>query len=130
MKGDKSLDGKDIIVTEAVVVFTDTKFINEALTPLWVPLQQDNEYLLLLKKVPFDTHRVLNNFQISQYYPVTSSAFGCYRLSEKNQTEPMDKGKIYRMDSLKGLDIFTYDPMTLNTYNQYKIEIFNKVGIR
>lgn len=130
LKGDKGLENKDIIVTEAVVIFTNTKFINEALTPLWIPLQQNNEYLLLLKKISFDPHRVLNDFQKMQYYPVTQSAFGCYRLSGKNQTETMNNKESYTVNSLKGFEIFAYDRKTLDAYHQYKAQILSRFSIR
>lgn len=127
-KGDKTLVGKEICVIEPVSTFTKTKFVNGAGRFL-IPLQKGENYLLLLKHKKFDPRRTLDDFQQSQYYPVTQGAFGCYRLFAKNQTELMDSNKTYTINSLKGFDIFTGDRKTLNTYYKYKSRIFQCLGI-
>jgi hypothetical protein len=127
-KGDQSLKGKEIIVTESLYVKTETKFINETLMPMWIPLQKDSEYLLLLKKVPFHSQRTLNDFQRSQYYPVTNSPAGCYRVSNSRQTKIMDPDKVYTIKNLQGMDLFAVNRQVLNTYYQYKEQVFKMVG--
>lgn len=121
-KGEKALAGKEICVIEPEVIFTKTRYVNAGGSFL-IPLQPGENYLLLLKHKQFDPQRKLDDFQKSQYYPVTQGAFGCYRLSAEDQTEPMDDKKTYTINSLKGFDIFTNDRKTLDTYNQYKAYI-------
>ncbi len=128
-KGDKTLAGKEICVIEPVSTFTKTKFVNGAGRFL-IPLQKGENYLLLLKHKQFDPRRNLDDFQKSQYYPVTQGAFGCYRLSSQNQTEIIDSNKAYTINSLRGFDIFTSDRKTLDIYNEYKVQIFRHFGIK
>lgn len=128
-KGDQTIKGANLCVIEPLAVFTQNKFVNASRAFL-IPLQPDGEYLLCLKHMQFDSARTLDSFQKSQYYPVTQGAFGCYRFSNKNQTKIMDDNKTYTINSLKGLDIFTDDRKVLNTYNQYKEQIFSRLGIR
>lgn len=128
-KGDKALAGKEICVIEPVSTFIKTKFVNGAGRFL-IPLQKGKNYLLLLKHKQFDPKRNLDDFQRSQYYPVTQGAFGCYQLSSQNQTEIIDNNKTYTINSLKGFDIFATDRNTLNIYNQYKTQIFKHFSIK
>lgn len=126
--GDRTINGTNLCIIEPMAVFADRKFIN-ASKPFLIPLQPGQEYLLLLKHMQFDPQRKLNNFQESQYYPVTESAFGYYRISNKNQKEPMNENKTYTINSLKDFDIFTSIQKDLDTYNEYKAQIFSRFGV-
>lgn len=126
-QGDKSIENTDIYIIEMAATFQDTKFVNASTTFL-IPLQVGDEYILLLRHKKFDSDRNLNEFQRVQYYPVTGGAFGCYRISDKQQTEIMSVRKKYTLNSLKGMDIFTTDQGVLDTYLQYKKEIFKTIG--
>lgn len=127
-KGDKTLAGKEICIIEPVSTFTKTKYVNGA-DRFLIPLQKGENYLLLLKHKQFDPRRKLDDFQKSQYYPVTQGAFGCYPLSSQYQTEIIDNNKTYTINSLKGFDIFTSDRKTRDIYNQYKAQIFKHFSI-
>ena len=118
-KGEQALAGKEVYVIESMSVFTKTHYINAG-NSFVIPLQPGEKYLLLLKHKQFDPKRKLDDFQTSQYYPVTQGAFGCYRLSSENQTKLIDSNKTYTIRSLKAFDVFTNNQKTLDTYNQYK----------
>ncbi len=128
-KGDKTLVGKQVCIIEPVSTFTKTKYVNGA-DRFLIPLQKGENYLLLLKHKQFDPRRNLDDFQKSQYYPVTQGAFGCYRLTSQNQTEIINSNKTYTINLLKSFDIFTSDRKTLDIYNQYKEQMFRHFGIK
>lgn len=121
---------KDIIFTEPVETFVSTKFINPCFIPMCIPLQKDCEYIFLLKKIDFNKKRQLNDFQKNQYYPITSSPAGYYRLGGQVQTKvfdfPKDKPKLNELD---GFDIYANKKDQLDTYYKYKEEVFKKLGI-
>ena len=77
----------------------------------------------------FDKSRKLNDFEKSQYYPVTQGAFGCYRISRKRQTECLDKSKKYTINDLLGMDIYATDSQVLDNYYDYKEQIFKSIGV-
>lgn len=128
-KGDGTLAGKEICVIESMWTFTKTHFLNAGGT-FSIPLRTGESTLLLLKHKQFDPERKLDAFQKSQYYPVTKSVFGCYRLSPGGRTELVDENKAYTVHSLKDFNIFTGDPQTLETYKRYRAWILGRFGIR
>ncbi|MCH3972233.1 MAG: hypothetical protein LKE53_05635 [Oscillospiraceae bacterium] len=85
-KGDKSFKGHNIIYTESIEVFNNTKFLN-SLSFMCLPLQKGREYILLLKKYPFNKARKLDDIQKKQYYLITNSALGYFPLNNAKQTE-------------------------------------------
>lgn len=108
-KGNQAIKGANLCVIEPMAVFTKNKYVNASPSPFLVPLQAGDEYILLLKQMQFDPKRKLDDFQKSQYYPVTKGAFGCYRFSNRNQSQIMDENRTYTINSLKNFDIFTYE---------------------
>lgn len=127
-KGDGSLIGKELCIIETVSTFMQTRFVNAG-GHFAIPLQSGEEYILLLKPKQFDPYRKLDDSQKTQYYPVTQGAFGCYRISDKRQTEIMDEqNKIYTVNTLKGMDVYATDGQILDTYYQYRDQIFSAIG--
>lgn len=126
-KGNKALLNQELCIIEPLEVFTKTQYINTG-GHFTIPLQKGDEYILLLKPKEFDKSRKLNDFEKSQYYPVTQGAFGCYRVSGKRQTECIDKNKKYTINTLQGMDIYAADRQVLDTYYDYKEQIFKAIG--
>lgn len=128
-KGNKSLTGKELCVIETMSTLMQTRYVNAG-GHFAIPLQPGEEYVLLLKPKQFDPHRKLDDFQKTQYYPVTQGAFGCYRISDKRQTVIMkdEQNKIYTINNLKGMDVYATDRQTLDTYYQYMDRIFDTIG--
>jgi ATP-dependent exoDNAse (exonuclease V) alpha subunit len=124
-KGDKSLTGKAIYVIEPVHVYPKTKFIPAK--GFWIPLQTGSKYILLLKKRQFDPKRQLDEFQSSQYYPVTQGALGHYKCANERQTQLLSANQPVTLNELKNIEIFATDQQTLNTYYQYKEQILKQI---
>lgn len=129
-KGDSKMKGKDIIITESMATFTDTKYLNGYFMSRWIPLQKDTEYLMLLKNIPFRPERKLNEFQQSQYAPITSSPAGCYRIGGQVQTKlfNFEKEKT-TLNDLKGYAIYAITQEDLDRYYQLQNEVFKKLNI-
>lgn len=127
-KGNKALLNEELCIIEPLEVFTKKQYIN-ARGHFTIPLQKGDEYVLLLNHKEFDKSRKLNDFEKSQYYPVTQGAFGCYRISRKRQTECLDKSKKYTINDLLGMDIYATDSQVLDNYYDYKEQIFKSIGV-
>ncbi|WP_101696779.1 hypothetical protein [Clostridium minihomine] len=128
-KGDKERNKKTITVIEAAdIMENDSTNPDDSLilnTGFYIPLQQENEYLLLLKKV--SSHNELYN---SHYYPVDQSAFSVYRISNAKQTKVIDpeKEKI-KWNQLSEFDLFATDKEQIEVYYQWKKQIFEALKI-
>jgi hypothetical protein len=132
-KGDKERKGKTLTVIETVYIIE-----NYHITPnlfsisnhrFYIPLQNGNDYLLLLKKLPLNEARKPNEFLDSQYYPVSQSAFGVYRMSNIKQTKLVDPEKNHTpFNKLSEFDLFATNQKQLDTYYQYKQQIFKTIG--
>lgn len=132
-KGDKGLKGKTLTVVETVVIIE-----NYDITPnffiisnkgFYIPLQGGNDYLLLLKKLPLNEARKPNEFLDSQYYPVSQSAFGVYRMTNIKQMKLVDTEKDHTaFNKLSEFDLFATNQKQLDTYYQYKEQIFKTIG--
>ncbi len=128
-KGDNDIK-KDIIITEPVKIIVSTKFINPSYIPMCIPLQKDYEYIFLLKKIDFNEKRQLNDFQKNQYYPITSSPAGYYRLGGQVQTKLFNFSKDkFKLNELNGFDIYANKKEQLDIYYKYKGEVFKELGI-
>lgn len=128
-KGNSSYLGKQIYVLEDESAFTYTRYINTG-SSAYLPLQKGDSYILLLKKVQFDASRKLDKFEESQYYPITHTAAGAYRLSNKKQTKVFCwNKKPESLNSLKGYDLPVEEKKQLDIYYQLKTSVFKKIGI-
>lgn len=127
-RGEKSLAGTSILVTESISTFQSTRFLNGAMMPMWVPLHKGAEYVLLLKHVPFAKERALNGFQSRQYFPVTNTPAGCYLLEHGKRTGVVAKQDC-TTDDLAGYAFYTQDPQQADAYYAIKEAVFKKLGL-
>jgi hypothetical protein len=131
-KGDKSLKGQNIIYTEPVAIFKDMKYFAGG-SDMCLPLQKGREYVLLLKKYPFNKARKLNDIQKKQYYLITSSALGYFSLGNAKQTKFFnDKDEVSpktTLDTMKGLDIYASSKAQLDKYYDLKNKVFSLLKI-
>lgn len=127
-RGDANLTGRQLCIVEPLYVFTATKFVNTA-PHVYMPLRQGGDYLLLLKKVQFDSARILTDEQKIQYYPATQSVLSVFPVSDTQQTQVLSDGDSVRLGDLARMDIPTKNPSELNFYNKIKSNLFNKFGI-
>ncbi|WP_444643178.1 hypothetical protein ACRQU7_01420 [Caproiciproducens sp. R1] len=128
-KGDSEFNGKQLYILEAVDTYTYTRYVN-TISKAYLPLQKNSEYVLLLKKVQFDPERKLTDFENSQYYPITQTAAGAYRLSNQKQTKVFSWAKNPEsMNSLAGYDIPVEDKKQLDIYYQLKSGVLGELGI-
>ena len=129
-KGDVQRKEQNIILTESMSVFQKTKFLNCDM-PMWIPLQKGSEYLVLLKKVPFDVARKLNSFQQRQYYLITNSPAGCFLLrSKKKISLSSDKEtKNPNLQTLAGKSLFASNQQQIDEYYQIKNQVLQKLHI-
>ncbi len=128
-KGNSNFNGKQLYILEDMSTFTYTRYVN-TVSKAYLPLQRNNEYVLLLKKVQFDSGRTLNDFESSQYYPITQTAAGAYRLSSQKQTKVFswDK-KPESMNSLIGYDVPVEEKKQLDIYYELKNQVFGLLDI-
>lgn len=127
-KGDPSLLGQTVIVTETVSTFQQTRFLNaSAYMKLWVPLEEGCEYIVLLQKIPFSPQRELNDLEQRQYYPVTNSPAGCY-LVEDGKSAPLQDGMPCTLDTLKGYPLYAFDQQQVDAYYALKETVLPLLG--
>ncbi|QKO30792.1 hypothetical protein [Caproicibacterium lactatifermentans] len=98
---------------------------------MWIPLQKNSEYLVLLKKLPFDKARKLNDFQQRQYYPVTNSPAGCFLLGSAKKTFlSSDKdAKSPNLQTLAGESLFASSQQQIDEYYQIKEQVLQELKI-
>jgi hypothetical protein len=133
-KGNSELKGKTLTIVETINVIENYKITPNyfLLTTqgFYIPLQKGEDYILLIKKLPLNKARKSGTFLDSQYYPVSESAFGVYRISDIKQTKliNIEKDNI-PFSQLSGFDLFASEQEQLDTYYQYKQQIFKAIGI-
>jgi hypothetical protein len=129
LKGNRTQVGQRINLLEEEEIFTYTKYINTC-GRAYIPMQQGQEYLLLLKKVEFDSKRQLTSFEKSQYYPITQTAVGAYRISERKQMRVFDWDKKHEsLNSLAGYDLPVQDSKELDFYYNIKDSVFQLLHV-
>lgn len=126
-KGDKSFKGQNIIYTETIAVFKETKFLNGS-SGMCLPLQKDREYILLLKKFPFNKARKLDSIQKKVYYLITNTSVGCFPLGNAKQTRFFkyedELSQKTTLGTMKGLDIYASSKSQLDEYYEVKSKVF------
>ena len=129
LKGDSSLVGSNLCIIESDMnIFTQTKFINACKG--WIPLQDGQEYIMLLHRPIFDERRKLNELQKKEYFPITVSPLSCYLLGSQKQTKLIDSSENkYTINTLKGYDVYATTQQELDTYYQWRDEIFDELNI-
>ncbi|WOC33375.1 MULTISPECIES: hypothetical protein [Caproicibacterium] len=127
-KGSQSLKGTDLRIVEAVDYFSFVKTLNAG-DSFYIPLQKGDDYLLILKKVPFQSSRKLTDFQKNQYYPYTQSAFGAFRMAQDKQTKLFGKNDKRTLDTLQGYDVPASDQKSLDAYYQVKEKVMQLLKI-
>ena len=123
-KGSASLVGKTILVVQQMNVIENNEqaFYYDAAQNAMIPLQKDVKYLLLLKHVPSDASKTVDSMQ---YYPVSESAFGIYRLSNKKQPRILKSTEeIIHFNELQNFDLYTSKQAQLDKYYTYKADVF------
>ena len=129
LKGDKKQEGQMINLLEEETIFTFTKYINTG-GLAYIPIQKNQEYLLLLKKAKFDSNRQLTSFERSQYYPITQTAAGAYRISGNKQTKVFNWDKKREcLNSLTGYDLPVQDSKELDFYYNIKDNVFQSLHV-
>ena len=84
----------------------------------------------MLKKIPLNKARKPDKFLDSQYYPVSQSAFGVYRLSNGKQTKIINPEKeSIKFSQLSDLDLFATNQAQIDTYYKFKEQIFKALDI-
>ena len=127
-KGSQSLKGTDLRIVEAVDYFSFVKTLNAG-DSFYIPLQKGDDYLLILKKVPFQSSRKLTDFQKNQYYPYTQSAFGAFRMAQEKQTKLFSENDKLTLDTLQGYDVPASDQKSLDAYYQVKEKVMQLLKI-
>ena len=131
-KGDESLKGQEIIYTESISTFKERKFLNSA-SYMCLPLQKDREYILLLKKYPFNKARKLDDIQKKQYYLITNTSVGCLPLDNPKQTKFFkyedELSQKTTLDTMKGLDIYASSKSQLDEYYNLKNKVLSLLKI-
>jgi hypothetical protein len=122
-KGDKSLIGKNINIIENVYTFPENRYLNSI--DGYIPLQVNVEYLLILKHAQFDKLRHLSDFENKEYYVLTNSPFGSYRVTQ-TQSGLVNSNINMTLKTIKDLDIVTNDKKVLDIYNSYRNGIISK----
>lgn len=126
-KGNQDLTGKQLYIVEEMSVFPETKYLN--LHGMYVPLQEGDEYLLLLKKVNFRAERNLTEMQKYEYYPVTQSQLSAYRITKEKQETAFTEEDQITLNQMDGLDVATRKQSDLTLYYQFRDEMFQKYNI-
>lgn len=127
-KGNKDFIGKSIYIVEPLRIFTWTKFINTS-AKLYLPLQNNKAYLLFLKKVQFSPERNQNQMQQIEYYLTTEDLLSSYKITSNKQTQLLEDGKLYSLNTLNDFEIPAYNSSDLNLYYQTKNQLFNSLKI-
>lgn len=128
-KGLQSFQGTDLRIVEAVNYTSFAKSLTVG-NSFYIPLQKGDEYLLLLKKVPFQSSRKLTDFQKNQYYPYTQSAFGAFRMAQEKQTKLFSENDKLTLDTLQGYDVPAGDKKSLDAYYQVKEKVMQLLKIQ
>lgn len=128
-KGSQSFQGTELRIVETVDYTSFMKFLSAG-NGFYIPLQKGDEYLLILKKVPFQSARKLTAFQKNQYYSYTQSAFGAFRMAKEKQTKIFKEDEKLTLNMLKGYDIPAVDQNTLATYYQVKEKVMQLLKIQ
>lgn len=124
-KGSQNLMGKQLCVIEEMSVFPD--YLN--IPNVYLPLQEGDDYLLLLEPVSFEPGRKLTELQKREYYPVSKSCLSAYRIVTEKQTKVFSENDLLPLHKMKGLDVKTSKQSDLNLYYQFRDELFDLYSI-
>lgn len=127
-KGNKGLSGHQIQIIEPITI----DYRQKQLTSLfgYVPLQTGKEYILFLNKKEWDPNKRPSDFENSQYYITTNSAFGVFSAGNQKQVHTIpDNAKSYTAHKVYGTEIFTSGSKILNNYYELKSSIWKKYHI-
>lgn len=130
-KGNQELNGRILTVVEAVDIIENydikPNFFLISNKGFYIPLQANNDYYLFLKKISLNKARKSDEFWDTQYYPVSESAFGVYRVSNTKQIKLFDPQKEHTsFNKLSKFDIYATKQEQLDVYYQYKEQVFEK----
>lgn len=130
--GNKNLSGQQIQVIENVSIsaFSSNKKWVTSFNG-YIPLQKNEEYVICLTKKKWNPVKKLSDYENSQYYVTTNSAFGMFRISNNKQTRMLDY-TLYNatINNTKGIDVFTNSKNSLNQYYKLKEDLFKKFYIK
>lgn len=129
-QGDQTWVGKQLCVIEELAIIDFTQYLNTG-GRVYLPLQEGEEYILLLKWVDFLPQRELTPRQATECYPTTQSSLSTYRLTNTVQTELFEYREDHpvTLNSMKGLDLAVNRQADLDYYYKTKNEIFEQFGI-
>lgn len=127
-KGDASLSGQTLQILEELTLFVNVKNINTMMSA-YLPLQEGERYLLLLKKVEFLPERHLTAFQESQYYPYTESALAALHITPERQEKTFDISARWKLGDFAGCDVPAGNATVLEQYEGVRSALFSMCGV-
>lgn len=121
-KGSKKLMNREINVIESVDVIPKNRIINSVYG--YIPIEKNNNYILLLKKRRFCKLKNQTDFEKSEYYVLTNSILGAYNITAK-RTRTVNFNSTITLDSAESYDLITDNVGTLNAYMKFKNDIIS-----
>ena len=132
-KGEDNLKGKQIWVVGDYSVSAEYQYINTS-GEKKLPLISGQEYLLFLNKAEFHPARSLTEFQESQYTFATHTPADAFLFTEKKKTTVFEyedgSSEWETLKTLRGIDVFTWDPEDLEEYYTLRDELYAQLNIQ
>lgn len=127
-KGGKNLVSQQLNIIENVRIRFDKKALYGYSG--YIPLQENNEYILCLTRKQWNSSKRLSEYDRSQYYVTSNSAFGVFRTNSNKQTELFSLSPSNTtINTLKEIDIMTDNQTILNQYYDLKDELFKAYNV-
>ena len=132
-KGEENLKGRKIWVVGDYSVSAEYRYINTS-GEKKLPLISGQEYLLFLNKAEFHPARSLTEFQEAQYTFATHTPADAFLFTEEKQTTVFEyedgSSEWETLKTLRGIDVFTWDPEDLEEYYTLRDELYAQLNIQ